>query len=150
MHAPIRERRAGRSCCADGCARPHYAQGYCNPHYQQLQGGRELSPVRAPVPDGATRVYDQGYVYEKHGGKWRGQHCLRMETLLGRPLVKGETVHHVNGDRADNTVDGPLVDFRSGNLELWSKAQPAGQRVVDKIAFAKAILLRYEVDALTA
>lgn len=150
MHAPIREKRAGRVCSVVGCGRDHYAQGFCNPHYQRRAAGRPLATPIDPLPDGTTRIYDSGYVYEKRAGKWGKQHTIRMEELLGRPLVKGETVHHVNGDRADNTTDGPIVGFRSGNLELWSKAQPAGQRVADKVAFAKAILLRYEVDALTA
>jgi hypothetical protein len=67
-----------------------------------------------------------------------------MERLLGRPLVKGETVHHVNGDRSDNSTDGPLDGrYRSGNLELWSSWQPAGQKVSDKIEYAVGLLGRY-------
>ena len=30
------------------------------------------------------------------------------------------------------------------NLELWSTAQPKGQRVEDKVAFARHLLLRYD------
>jgi hypothetical protein len=67
-----------------------------------------------------------------------------MEKLLGRPLHEYETVHHWNGQRADNTTDGPLgANFRSGNLELWSSSQPAGQRVADKIEWARSLLEEY-------
>tara|TARA_R110000868_G_scaffold179574_1_gene419696 strand:+ start:15406 stop:15663 length:258 start_codon:yes stop_codon:yes gene_type:complete len=50
-----------------------------------------------------------------------------MAEIIGRPLHKHENVHHVNGDRSDN---------RSQNLELWTKSQPSGQRVTDKIRWA--------------
>jgi hypothetical protein len=65
------------------------------------------------------------------------QHREVMETKLGRKLVKGENVHHINGQRADNRIE---------NLELWSTHQPAGQRVSDKIIFAKEIIARYGID----
>lgn len=63
------------------------------------------------------------------------EHILIMSGHLGRGLVKGETVHHRNGDRADNRLE---------NLELWSSSQPAGQRVEDKIRWAREILALYE------
>lgn len=66
-----------------------------------------------------------------------------MEELLGRELKRHETVHHVNGQRGDNRTEGPLQNFRSGNLELWSSWQPAGQRVADKVEFAVAMLREY-------
>lgn len=72
------------------------------------------------------------------------EHIVLMEQLLGRCLQPDENVHHINGDKADNRIDGPLVGFRSGNLELWSTKQPKGQRVEDKVVFAKEILARYE------
>ena len=45
-----------------------------------------------------------------------------MEEKLGRKLVKGESVHHINGVRDDN---------RPENLELWITFQPYGQRASD-------------------
>lgn len=83
-------------------------------------------------------------------GQARLEHRVLMERLLGRPLTSRETVHHVNGDRLDNTVGDRLDDrFRSGNLELWSTWQPAGQRVADKVAFAVALLAQYAPELLS-
>lgn len=67
------------------------------------------------------------------------QHRLVMEQTLGRPVLPSENVHHINGKRDDNRPD---------NLELWSKTQPAGQRVADKVAWAIELLALYQPEAL--
>lgn len=58
-----------------------------------------------------------------------------MERFLERALLPNENVHHKNGNRSDNRIE---------NLELWSKSQPAGQRVIDKIKWAQEILKVYQ------
>jgi hypothetical protein len=57
-----------------------------------------------------------------------------MELHLGRELLPEETVHHINGNRSDNRIE---------NLELWSTSQPYGQRVADKLEWARKIIEMY-------
>jgi hypothetical protein len=67
------------------------------------------------------------------------EHVEVMSGMLGRALLPGENVHHINGVRDDN---------RPENLELWSRSQPSGQRIPDKVEWAKELLSLYEPDAL--
>jgi hypothetical protein len=67
-------------------------------------------------------------------GRTIQEHRWVMEQEIGRELLPVESVHHVNGVRDDNRI---------GNLELWSKSHPSGQRVADKVAWAREILDLY-------
>ena len=92
----------------------------------------------------ARRVNEHGYVEIRVGRGYPGamtngymlEHRYLMEQHLGRSLLPHETVHHKHGQRADNRIE---------ELELWSTSQPSGQRVEDKIAWAKWFLGQYDV-----
>ena len=93
---------------------------------------------RAPGAGTDWFLSDNGYVVKRYQSKgvvtMVYQHRKVMEDHLGRPLLREESVHHKNGDRTDNRLE---------NLELWSSSQPAGQRVADKLAWARWIIEQY-------
>jgi hypothetical protein len=73
---------------------------------------------------GYKTITRKGHPNQMDGRGRIREHILVMSDYLGRPLIKGENVHHKNGIRDDNRIE---------NLELWSTSQPPGQRVEDKI-----------------
>lgn len=92
------------------------ARGYCsrkcwgdhNAARRQAKGdgsGYWLRFVGKDVPG----AYSNGYMME---------HRWVMQEALGRPLTEDETVHHLNGDKADNRLE---------NLELRGSYHGKGQ-----------------------
>ena len=129
-----------KSCSVKSCNRVHHAKGYCDAHYRRHLSGREIeSPFQAQGEWTAWRPNRDGYLLRSRRKDGRQekqlQHRVVMEKIIGRPLLRHETVHHRNGLRTDNSPR---------NLELWSSSQPPGQRVEDKVNWAREILALYE------
>ena len=134
---------ASKKCTAEGCENKVLANGVCVAHYQRKKkygNSMEHIPIRKKNPGQiyASVKGTQGYsvMWDATRKKSVAQHRLVMEQIIGRPLTRKETVHHKNGNRGDN---------RPQNLELWaSLGQPAGQTVVDLLAYAREIIRTYE------
>ncbi len=148
---PLGRRRQPLRCRIEGCDGSTHSHGLCRTHAsRRMNMGDPKAEVpvgelpRATGPTGRARGWiTEGYRYvpvaveERHltdGAAYTAEHRLVMARALGRPLEGDENVHHRNGNRRDNRLE---------NLELWSTAQPSGQRDADKIAFAVQMLQRY-------
>jgi hypothetical protein len=140
-------RRVNDTCSIDSCERDAYARQLCRAHYRRLMDTgdtRADEPIRViglgAVSHGYRTIRVPAELLHLSGGDKRiAEHRLVMAQLLGRPLAQDESVHHKNGDRLDN---------RPENLELWSRWQPSGQRVEDKIAAALELVRRYAPELL--
>jgi len=148
--SPIREYKVkGGPCEAEGCDGVAKTDGLCQTHYRRKLRGEENWDrlIVRRRPHGEGHVNEDGYRVITVNGRPKLEHRHLFEQLLGRKLLRTETVHHVNGDRANNRVAGsPKARggrYRSGNLELWSTSQPAGQDVPAKVAWAREILALY-------
>lgn len=110
-------------CSVEGCERASRANGLCHRHLMRVRSHGEPGEAGARRrANGEGYVTPTGYVDISVGGRKIGQHRAVMEEHLGRFLWPWENVHHRNGRRSDNRLE---------NLELWVKAQPAGQRLDD-------------------
>lgn len=143
------ERRVNTDCTVTGCPNKATARGLCSTHRARVRkNGDVMANVPVKQTDG-TGSLSHGYRnvpvsahlrWLVYGNRSAPEHRLVMAQMLGRPLTDRESVHHRNGVRTDNRVE---------NLELWSRYQPSGQRISDKLDFALRLLRDYLPEALS-
>src|SRR6266567_4663512 len=128
-------------CKVPDCDLPLCARGYCSPHYSQFNKFGEIRPRHPQKNRRKIKKMEGSYLtssgYRRIVIPGRGhmlEHRYVIEQKLGRYLLPGENVHHIDGNKLNNAPE---------NLELWVTRQPQGQRIEDAVAWAREILQRY-------
>lgn len=137
-------------CGVPTCNNGRLKEGLCRKHYNHYRFSptpengpdHKVQPLTLRPPTHPRRKPDGNkYTRLRIDGVPILEHRYVMEFHLGRKLTAHENVHHINGLRSDNRIT---------NLELWNTSQPPGQRIQDKVAWAKEILAQYAPSALMA
>lgn len=96
------------TCQIDGCNRPIDSHGLCGMHAQRQR--RYGDPLYV-TPEATRRANNRAAQLARHDTvkettyrKRHGRHEHRVvaEQMLGRPLLPGEIVHHIDGNRHNN------------------------------------------------
>lgn len=71
--------------------------------------------------------YQDGYIFKKEkDGGYRGEHRILMEEKLGRRLTEQEVVHHIDGNKTNNSLDNLMVMTRAEHALLH---RPADKKI---------------------
>lgn len=112
--------------------------------HPKMQGYRDQRPT------GYTFLHKgKGYIYVKAPGHhradrygWVLQHILVVEAKYGILVTRAFTVHHLNGDRADNRPEN--LELRFGNHGKGANVLPGLLRDPAMRKIARAVLAQYD------
>ena len=116
--------------CAGGCGQTlqkHDSRGrsrkYRNLHYNKMKGNKHSGQFnKGNIPsnkkNGLT-VLSNGYV--RHNKTRKYLHRLLMERWLGRELKTEEHIHHVDGDKQNNSLRNLILIQRSDHVAMHNR-----------------------------
>ena len=103
-----RHNRAGL-CIVEGCCEPVLARRMCSLHYKrwQVHGNPNLGKTRGK--SGTGYIDRNGYHRKSKNAKETAVHRLVAEDLTGILLPKNAVIHHVDGNRANNSPSNLVI-----------------------------------------
>lgn len=82
--------------------------------------------------DGYKAIFQ--YQYDRsHHSQWanyRKEHLVVMEKFLGRQLNKNEVIHHIDGDKINNTIDNLWLTSSKGHRKAHTSLQDIGYNLL--------------------
>ena len=95
----------------------------------------KIAAAHAISGPGHKKKRNDGYIYvyfpkhpESNAEGYVMEHRLIMEAQIGRPIRKGEVVHHINHDKSDNRIE---------NLQLMTFKEHSGLHMKERWAARK-------------
>ena len=70
-----------------------------------------------------SHKHSAGYICESEDGKARLQHRLVVERFLGRKLKRTEVIHHVDGDKTNNSIENLQLMNQSDHIRVHQSEQ---------------------------
>ena len=114
------------------CSRMKKASGKDNPmHSQQAKDnirktrlGRSKTYKDGDLGRQVThRVSKQGYIIKQRDGIRIPEHRTILQESLGRKLSPEEIIHHINGDKKDNSLSNMFLTTKKGHAQLHAQLE---------------------------
>ena len=108
-------RHKSQICSVDGCENPTLAKGLCGNHYALMR--RNGEPIKTKIFKGEYIKDGYKYVYtsKRH---YEPEHRVVMERFLQRKLKPNEQIHHIDGNKLNNSPSNLRIVTRSEHMSI--------------------------------